>query len=66
MQFMHSEVTLNNGQSVIVALDHAANVKVMDGANFGRYQRGESHKYFGGHATESPVVICPPHPVDGM
>jgi hypothetical protein len=60
MNFLHSHVRVADGQAVVVRLDHAANVKVMDAANVGRYRNGESHTYYGGHATRSPVVIRPP------
>jgi hypothetical protein len=61
MNFLHSEVNVQSDEAVIVELDHAANVKVMDAANFQRFRRGESHRYFGGAATRSPVAIRPPH-----
>ena len=60
MDYMHSRVSVGPGQSVVVELDHAANVQVMDDANHARYKRGQSHKAYGGYATRSPVVITPP------
>jgi len=62
MNFLHSAVQVGHGQAVVVELDHAANVKVMDDPNYNRYQRGAQHQYFGGHATQSPVAIRPPRP----
>jgi hypothetical protein len=62
MEYLHSAVQVSPGEAVLVELDHAANVKVMDDPNFGRYRRGEAHRYFGGHATQSPVSIRPPRP----
>ncbi len=62
MEYLHSAVQVNPGEVVLVELDHAANVKVMDDPNFARYRRGEAHRYFGGHATKSPVTIRPPRP----
>ncbi|MEK6719030.1 MAG: DUF1883 domain-containing protein [Chloroflexota bacterium] len=62
MNFLHSRVQVGPGQAVLVELDHAANVKVMDDPNFDRYRRGTQHQYFGGHATQSPVAIRPPRP----
>lgn len=59
MNYIHSEVTIAGSAAVVVTLDHAANVKVMDDLNYNRYRRGLSHRYLGGHATESPVVIRP-------
>jgi hypothetical protein len=57
MNFLHSEVHVGPGQAVVVQLDHAANVRVMDDANFSRYRRGEAHRYHGGLAQRSPVAI---------
>lgn len=62
MDFLHSAVQVGHGQAVVVELDHAANVKVMDDPNFDRYRRGAEHRYFGGHVTRSPVSIRPPGP----
>lgn len=62
MRYLHSEVSVGPGQAVRVQLDHAANVRVMDDLNFGLYQHGNAHRYYGGRATRSPVTITPPHP----
>jgi Domain of unknown function (DUF1883)/TIR domain len=35
----------------------AANVRLLDGGNFQRYRRGESHQAIGGLATKSPVHL---------
>lgn len=47
----------NGTLSVIVDLDYAADVFLVDSNNFRKYQRGESFKYHGGHYTSSPVKI---------
>jgi hypothetical protein len=60
MSFIHSEVSVGPGQSIVVQLDRAANVQVLDASNFSRYQRGERHEYRGGFMTTSPAVITPP------
>lgn len=60
MDFLHSEVSVGPGQAVVVELDRAANVMVMDGPNFQRYRRGDAHRYYGGHASRSPVAVRPP------
>lgn len=60
MNYLHSEVHVDTGQAVVVQLDHAANVKVMDDFNFGLYQRGQSHRYHGGYVQHSPYAIRPP------
>lgn len=62
MEYLHSAVHVNPGEAVLVELDHPANVKVMDDPNFDRYRRGDARRYFGGHATQSPVNIRPPQP----
>ena len=62
MEYLHGAVQVSPGGAVLVELDHAANVKVMDDPNFDRYRRGEAHRYFGGHATRSRVFIRPPKP----
>ena len=62
MNFLYSAVQVGHGQAVLVRLDHAANVKLMDDTNYERYRRGTEHRYFGGHATRSPVAIRPPRP----
>ncbi len=61
MDHLHSEVDVGSGEAVIVELDHAAIVKVMDSANYQRYRRREPHRYYGGEARQSPVAIRPPH-----
>lgn len=58
--FLHSLVTVGLGQSIVVQLDHAANVQVMNEAEFGRYRRGEAYRYRGGRQTLSPAVIPTP------
>ena len=61
MNFLQYEVDLSTGDAVEVTLDKQANVRVLDGGNYSRYQRGEQHTYYGGLAKESPVRIAPPH-----
>ncbi len=63
MNFLRYEVrTVNPGDVVEVTLfGHAANVLVMDDGNFINYQAGRQFKYFGGHYTQTPVVIAPPY-----
>lgn len=47
----------NGTLSVIVNLDYAADVFLVNSNNFKKYQRGESYTYYGGHYTSSPVKI---------
>ncbi len=49
--------TIAAGSVVEVTLRHRANVLLMDGCNFNRYRRGESHRYIGGEAVRSPVEL---------
>jgi hypothetical protein len=60
VDFLHSEVSVRPGQAVVIELDRAANVRVMDGSNFERYRRGDAYRFFGGPARRSPVAIRPP------
>lgn len=39
----------------------AANVMLLDAANYQSYRRGQSYRYVGGHATKSPVRLAVPH-----
>lgn len=52
---------LKRGQRVQVTLSgNAANVRLMDSSNFSSYKSGRSHRYTGGLATRSPVVLGVP------
>lgn len=61
MQFLHWEFDASPQNVILVNLDKQANVRLLDAYNFGRYRRGETHRYFGGHAKASPVRLTPPH-----
>ncbi len=62
MQFLHNDLGyLAAGQTIEVALDVAANVKLMDGGNFNSYRNGRQHKYYGGYATYSRTHITVPN-----
>lgn len=61
MKFLHSEVDAGPGDVVRVTLDKRANVKMMDGHNFRRYQSGQSHNYYGGLAKVPPLDLRPPY-----
>jgi hypothetical protein len=61
MNFLHSKFDIGPDNTVRVVLDKQANVRLLDDHNFYRYKQGDSHKYFGGHAKESPVHLSPPH-----
>lgn len=61
MNFLDYAVQARPGDVVEVTLDHAANVRLMDSTNFQRYRRGDTHRYHGGYATQSPVRLSVPH-----
>lgn len=61
MNHLHYEVTLADGDVVIVDLDHQANVLLMDWSNYDAYRAGKSYRYYGGHAKTSPVRLAAPH-----
>jgi hypothetical protein len=53
---------LSAGQIVEVRLSgNAANVLLLDSANFSSYRRGRSYRYHGGHVKRSPYRIAVPH-----
>ena len=60
MNYLHEDFSLNSGDDVVVTLDSQANVRLLDDVNYGRYQRGEQHSYFGGLVRVSPVRIPAP------
>ena len=62
MNFLHYEVDLRSGEGVEVTIDKQANVKLMDASNLNAYRSSRQHRYYGGHATRSPINISPPHP----
>jgi Domain of unknown function (DUF1883) len=45
-----------------VTLDRAANVLLMDPANYSTYKQGQPYRYYGGHATVSPFRLVVPSP----
>lgn len=61
MEYLNSELDLNQGDTVQVTLDNRANVMLMDPANYEAYRSGREYRYFGGHATHTPVRIVAPH-----
>lgn len=62
MQFIHNDLgQLSGGELVLVTLDKAANVKLMDSGNFISYRHGRDHRFYGGGARRSPARIPVPH-----
>lgn len=51
-----------SGEVVEITLSgNAANVRLMDSANFSSYRNGRQHRYVGGLAKRSPVRLRIPH-----
>ena len=62
MRFIHNDLGhLSGGELVLITLDKAANVKLMDSGNFSSYRNGRRHRFYGGGARQSPVRIPVPH-----
>ncbi len=63
MRFIHHDLgNLDGGNVVLVTLKgNAANVRLMDSSNFSNYRAGRRHRFYGGHATKSPVRLQVPH-----
>lgn len=63
MNFLHSDLgQQSKGTVVQVTLSgNAANVRLMDSSNFRSYQRGDRHRYYGGHVTRSPARLTIPN-----
>ncbi len=47
----------NGSLAVTVRLQHAADVFLVDSANFNKFKSHKDFKYFGGHYTKTPVTI---------
>lgn len=62
MNFTHYDLGyMRGGEVVEVTLSgNAANVRLMDSSNFQNYRSSRSHRYYGGHATRSPVRLQVP------
>lgn len=63
MEFRYHDLgNVNAGATVRVTLTgSAANVLLLDAANFARYKAGQDHRYYGGHYDRSPVLLSVPH-----
>jgi hypothetical protein len=63
MDFVHYDLNqLSGGEVVQVTLANAANVRLLDDANFASYRRGSQHRHYGGYVTKSPYAIRVPEP----
>jgi hypothetical protein len=61
MNFLQYEFTLSEGDAIEVSLDKQANVKLLDDNNYASYKLGAQHRYYGGKAIKSPIIIKAPH-----
>ena len=58
MDFVHHDLgQLTTGKTVEVTLNVAANVLLLDNANFDAFRAGRRYSYFGGWITQSPYRI---------
>lgn len=61
MEYLHKEFDLAEGDVVEVTLaGNAANVLLLDEANYHNYSEGKPYDYSGGYARTSPVRIPAP------
>ena len=60
LDYLHSEATLEPGDTVHVRLDSPANVMLMDDASFESYRRGEEFHYLGGWVSRAELTLWPP------
>ncbi|MHC5539517.1 DUF1883 domain-containing protein, partial [Singulisphaera rosea] len=60
MNHLNNEFDAQAGDVAEVTLDRAANVLLMDAANYGAYKRGAGYRNYGGNATKSPVRMAVP------
>jgi hypothetical protein len=61
MNYLHQEYDAGPGDVIEVTLDHAANVLLLDGANYANYRNGRAYQYRGGYVRSSPFRISPPN-----
>lgn len=63
MQFSYYDLGYRNGGEIveITLSGNAANVFLVDSSNFNSYRNGRQYRYFGGHATRSPVRLQVPN-----
>jgi hypothetical protein len=63
MQFIHHDLGQRRGGEIveITLSGSAANVRLMDSAQFENYRSGREHTFHGGLATKSPVRMQIPH-----
>jgi len=60
MNHLNYEFDASEGEVAEVTLDRAANVLLMDPANYDNYIHGRPYRSLGGYATKSPVRLSVP------
>ncbi|MGA2067948.1 MAG: DUF1883 domain-containing protein [Thermoguttaceae bacterium] len=60
MKYLHWEMNAGSENVIAVELSRAANVLLLDDANYNSYRCGSSYRYHGGHAKQTPVRLVPP------
>jgi hypothetical protein len=60
MNYLHYEFDARAGDVIEVTLDRAANVQLLDPANYENDTNGRGYRYHGGYATTSPVRLTVP------
>jgi len=61
MNYLHYDFQAGPSDLVEVTLDRAANVMLMTPSDYSAYRTRGPFRYFGGHVTQSPYRIRPPH-----
>jgi hypothetical protein len=61
VEFLHKVFDLVEGDTIEVTLDHAANVQLLDQANYQSYRSQRPYNYHGGYVTKSPYFLAAPH-----
>jgi hypothetical protein len=62
VQYIHSDLgQLKRGTRVKITLSgNSANIRLLDSSNFSSYRAGRNHRFVGGRARRSPVVLAVP------
>lgn len=61
MDYLHYDFAAGAGDVIEVTLDHAANVQLLDQANYDHYRNGRPFRYRGGYVKESPYLVKVPN-----
>ena len=60
MDFLHYDFKLRAGDEIKIMLDHQADVRLMDDANYALFKGRAKYAFVGGHASKSPASIVAP------